>query len=72
MNKPINLDALTAWADHIPDDVREDMEELAPMLRKMGYDPTAYPPNYGEADPEVLERSKKIAEEKSVLDSWKI
>ena len=34
--KPVNLDALSKWVGHIPDDVVEDMAEIAPMLAHFG------------------------------------
>ncbi|VDM67094.1 unnamed protein product, partial [Strongylus vulgaris] len=45
--KPINVDALSKWVGYIPEDVVKDMDEIAPMLRQLGYDPNANPPNYG-------------------------
>ena len=33
------------------------MRELAPMLELLGYDPGAYPPNYGRPDKEVEENT---------------
>ena len=34
--KPVNLDALSKWVGHIPDDVIEDMASIAPMLAHFG------------------------------------
>ena len=65
--KPVNLGALTSWVGHIPPDVKRDMSKLAPMLDKLGYDPNAYPPNYGTPDKEVLENEKKL---KANADQW--
>lgn len=48
--KPVNLLALTEWAGKIPDDVLAEMDNLAPMLKLLGYDPFANPPNYGDSD----------------------
>ena len=50
MNKPVNTDALTKWVGQIPDDVLRDMGSIAPMLERLGYDPEANPPKYGDAD----------------------
>lgn len=58
--KPINLEALTSWVGKIPDDVVRDMDSVAPMLRKLGYDPNANPPNYGEADSKIKENTFQI------------
>ncbi len=44
----------------IPDDVKRDMERIAPMLRRLGYDPNAYPPNYGNPDTFVSDNTEKI------------
>ncbi|XP_037091992.1 protein-tyrosine sulfotransferase-like isoform X2 [Pollicipes pollicipes] len=51
--KPVNVDALTKWVGSFPEDVVRDMAELAPMLKTLGYDPHANPPDYGRPDPEV-------------------
>ncbi|KAK2178299.1 hypothetical protein NP493_548g00005, partial [Ridgeia piscesae] len=57
VNKPVNTLALTKWVPHVPEDVRKQMEELAPMLKVLGYDPDAYPPNYGIPDSNVANQS---------------
>lgn len=31
----------------MPADVVAEMDQVAPMLKVLGYDPTANPPNYG-------------------------
>ncbi|KAL0965269.1 hypothetical protein UPYG_G00279060 [Umbra pygmaea] len=58
--RPVNMEALTRWVGHIPPDVVEDMDVIAPMLWKLGYDPRANPPYYGEPDPQVLNNTEKI------------
>ncbi|XP_051541112.1 protein-tyrosine sulfotransferase 2-like [Myxocyprinus asiaticus] len=58
--KPVNLEALTRWVGHIPADVQEDMENIAPMLRRLGYNPNANPPDYGQPDPEVINNTKRV------------
>jgi protein-tyrosine sulfotransferase len=58
--KPVNLEALSKWVGHIPDDVIEDMNNVAPMLSKMGYDPYGNPPNYGKPDSEVCEPQRGL------------
>ena len=65
--KPVNLDALSKWVGHIPEDVIADMAEVAPMLKTMGYDPNANPPNYGDADKEVIDNTNDI---KKHNDDW--
>ncbi|KAL3090204.1 hypothetical protein niasHS_006656 [Heterodera schachtii] len=37
--KPLNLDALNKWVGQVPEDVVSQMDEIAPMLRVLGYDP---------------------------------
>jgi hypothetical protein len=34
--KPVNLEALTKWVGHIPEDVVNDMANIAPMLSILG------------------------------------
>lgn len=68
MIKPINLEALSKWVGHIPQDVVDDMAEIAPMLQKLGYDPNANPPNYGQPDDFVLEKMDELERNR---DNWK-
>jgi len=58
--KPVNLEALSKWVGHIPEDVVEDMASIAPMLAHFGYDPEGNPPNYGKADAQVIENTNDI------------
>ncbi|CAM4729027.1 unnamed protein product [Leuciscus chuanchicus] len=58
--KPVNLEALTRWVGHIPAEVQVDMENIAPMLRKLGYNPNANPPDYGLPDPEVINNTQRM------------
>ena len=69
VDKPINTKALTSWAEHIPEDVKRDMDILAPMLKTLGYNPDLYPPNYGTPDKQVLKNSQLLARESEVRDS---
>ena len=70
MIKPVNLEALSKWVEHFPDDIRQEVRLIAPMLEKLGYDPYAYPPNYGDPDSFVsqntayVEHNKKYFEQK--------
>nr|AAM09087.1 tyrosylprotein sulfotransferase-2 [Halocynthia roretzi] len=50
VQRPLYLDALTSWFGHIPEDVERDMAKIAPMLTKLGYDPSIQRPSYGEPD----------------------
>lgn len=65
--KPVNLEALTKWVGHFPDDVVKDMADIAPMLSILGYDPYTNPPNYGNAAQEVKENTLKL---KKNQDLW--
>jgi protein-tyrosine sulfotransferase len=58
--KPVNLEGLSHWVDSVPLDVRRDIRQIAPMLARLGYDPDAYPPNYGEADTIVANNTQLI------------
>ena len=61
------MEALSKWANHIPDDVIRDMNKIAPMLEKLGYDPYSNPPNYGTPDDEVVQNTKNIKEH---MEEW--
>ncbi|KFO23601.1 Protein-tyrosine sulfotransferase 2 [Fukomys damarensis] len=58
--KPVNLEALSKWTSHIPGDVVRDMAQIAPMLARLGYDPYANPPNYGNPDPFVINNTRRL------------
>uniref|UniRef100_A0A3Q2HR92 Protein-tyrosine sulfotransferase n=1 Tax=Equus caballus TaxID=9796 RepID=A0A3Q2HR92_HORSE len=58
--KPVNLEALSKWTGHIPGDVVRDMAHIAPMLARLGYDPYANPPNYGNPDPIVINNTQRV------------
>lgn len=60
--KPVNLEALSKWVNHIPEDVVRDMADIAPMLSVLGYDPYANPPDYGKADSWVQDNTKKVSD----------
>lgn len=66
--KPVNLEALSTWVGKIPGDVMSQMDVIAPMLQKLGYDPWANPPNYGDADPKIKENTFHIQTNK---EYWK-
>ncbi|XP_025836284.1 protein-tyrosine sulfotransferase [Agrilus planipennis] len=65
--KPVNLEALSKWVGHFPDDVIRDMADLAPMLSVLGYDPYANPPSYGQPDDIVANNTRQIQKNK---DTW--
>lgn len=65
--KPINLEALTKWVGHIPNDVRQEIDKLAPMLKKLGYDTKSNVPSYGIPDEFVLENMNRLKQD---ADFW--
>ena len=58
--KPVNLEALTSWVGNIPENVLSNLDQIAPMLKKLGYDTKSRAPNYGEADQKVRENTLNI------------
>lgn len=52
--RPVYQEALTKWVGQIPDDVVNDMANIAPMLSTLGYDPAANPPTYGIPENEAV------------------
>ncbi|MFT7817717.1 protein-tyrosine sulfotransferase 2-like [Arapaima gigas] len=58
--KPVNMEALTRWVGHIPADVLADMADIAPMLSRLGYNPNANPPAYGQPDPVVVNNTERV------------
>lgn len=64
--KPVNMEALTKWLGHIPEDVVQDMAQIAPMLARLGYDPYANPPNYGSPDPLVINNTHRVSAAESL------
>lgn len=63
--KPINIEALSKWVGHLPSDVIEEMDQIAPMLKKLGYDPAGNPPNYGEPDSLVRSNMDELSKNKA-------
>ncbi|XP_006007271.1 protein-tyrosine sulfotransferase 2 [Latimeria chalumnae] len=58
--KPVNLEALSKWVGQIPQDVVHEMAQIAPMLSRLGYDPYANPPNYGNPDQMVINNTNRV------------
>ena len=58
--KPVNLEGLDLWFDKIPDRILDDIDNLAPMLKKLGYDTKSRRPNYGDADAKIKENTLNI------------
>jgi protein-tyrosine sulfotransferase len=65
--KPVNLEALNSWVGKIPFDVVQQIDKMAPMLRRLGFDPNANPPKYGEPDGKIKENALNIQKNK---DYW--
>ncbi|KAL7853816.1 hypothetical protein AOLI_G00206600 [Acnodon oligacanthus] len=65
---PVNTEALSKWVGKIPDDVVKDMADIAPMLRHLGYDPLANPPDYGKPDHLPLNNTKQLQGGKTNAD----
>ncbi|CAF0799754.1 unnamed protein product [Rotaria sordida] len=67
--KPINLEALTKWIGHIPDDIKNEIDTLAPMLKRLGYDTQSDVPTYGVADQLVLSNMNNLKENAEFWDA---
>ncbi|CAM2703287.1 unnamed protein product [Rotaria socialis] len=67
--KPINLDALTRWIGHIPSDVKSEIDTLAPMLKRLGYDTQSDVPTYGTPDQLVLDNMNELKKNAEFWDS---
>lgn len=66
--KPVNLEALTKWVGHMPEDVVRDMADIAPMLSVLGYDPYSNPPDYGKPDGWVQDNTFKLRANKRLWE----
>ena len=62
--KPINVDALTSWVGFYDNSTLEDMDSIAPMLKKLGYDPWDPQPSYGIPDGEVVNNTNDVHKNK--------
>jgi len=60
VQRPLYLGGLTSWCGHIPADVVRDLPRIAPMLARLGYDPTNPKPKYGEPDEWVLSKVRLL------------
>ena len=60
----MNIEALSKWVGHIPEETLEEMAEIAPMLEHFGYDPNENPPNYGKPDGDVVKNMNDIKQNK--------
>ena len=66
--KPVSIEDLSKWVGKMPQDVVEDMANIAPMLEKMGYDAHGNPPIYGTPDTEVVKNTQDDKEQ----EDWEI
>ena len=62
--KPINVDALTSWVGFYDNCTLEDMDSIAPLLKKLGYDPWDPQPSYGIPDGEVVNNTNDVHKNK--------
>jgi len=67
--KPINVDALTSWVGFYDQELLDDMDAVAPMLRKFGYDPDDPNPVYGVPDGEVLKNTNNLHANKNFWEN---
>lgn len=58
--QPVHTKALTEWVGTFSKKLLRDMDKVAPMLKKLGYNPNENPPKYGEADPEILNNTRNV------------
>ena len=61
--QPVHTKALTEWVGTFPRNLLRQMDDVAPMLRVLGYNPFENPPKYGLADPEILNNTEQLARE---------
>ncbi len=50
--------SLNVWAESFPDSLKPKVASLAPLLDKLGYDPTEFPPDYAHFN-DVMEQYKE-------------
>lgn len=58
--KPISTDSLYSWIGSVPMDVEKNLEEIAPMLSKLGYDLDCQKISYGKPDPFVIQNQIEL------------
>ena len=58
--KPVNLDGLYDWVGKIPIEILDELDTIAPMLKKLGYDTKSEKPDYGKPDQKVLDNTFNI------------
>ena len=58
--KPVNIETLYGWVNKIPQNVLDELDTIAPMLKKLGYDTKSKKPDYGKPDQRVLDNTFDI------------
>ncbi|CAF2709805.1 unnamed protein product [Rotaria sp. Silwood2] len=58
--KPINVEGLTKWVGNLPSYIKQEINSLAPMLKKLGYDTESDIPWYGLPDELVLNNTNEL------------
>ena len=58
--QPVHTRALSDWVGSFPPQLLRQMDQVAPMLRELGYNPYENPPKYGLADPEILNNTRQV------------
>jgi len=56
----VNQDALLSWVGSIPENVLQDINGLAPMLQRFGYDTSVRSPDYNKHLDPILERTFNV------------
>ena len=69
---PVNIKALTEWVGTFPIRLLSTMDQTAPMLKVLGYDPNANPPNYGQADQEILNNTNILNQNVEYWEAKKV
>ena len=64
--KPVNTEGLYAWVGSFPDELLQEMDSVAPMLSKFGYDPRKNPPSYGFPEARVVANTVGVLRDAAV------
>ena len=68
---PVHTRALSDWVGSFPPQLLRQMDQVAPMLRELGYNPYENPPKYGLADPEILNNTRQVVRDNEYWESKK-
>jgi protein-tyrosine sulfotransferase len=58
--KPVNIESLYDWIDNIPQNILDNIDSIAPMLKVLGYDTKSKRPDYGKPDQKILDNTLLI------------